>query len=794
MSPQPPAGKKVESSSSTASAGRKQKGSESEKVGTKAIAVDKAAKTAEPQKAVDVMALEEMQSLKRSPECDSELYASNCALLRDILDQILQAKLSIKKGVDASVKSKVQSEINELRVRFGLAFINLKKLNRLDKLRTKRIRENTSGVMQRVDQFHLQLQNLRYEVMHLEKEVTKCLQFRSADQDINMISEEEFLQKAPEEIKQKVDGGDPDGEEKNDSREHRLRLARLEFERMQRRQMHETVQKLNGEKRAYHQTIGDKKSGLAGLKPQLAAILDQTRSVQDYLDMPLDEERDQLALSRHLPPPLFVLFSEMRAYGHACDKDLKVEILGELDEAKTYNSAQRNSDPKTVDEADEDEDGSSPGGRKKKHAGREEEEEDDEEKDGQGGTNEQGSEANESSNGAGKDGSKEKREETLKRLTRSHPLTVRVRLDLASNSASAVEMVFAYLTHLKIVTVKVSLTPEDKSGSPLVSADSLLAHLMCPDDDGCSSPNPTTFYLMRRQRMDTIPKAKAGVGSAYRWAQVLAGLQFPDEMPGESEADEAAAAFNKVDKAVCQARVETLVKAIKQRVLSRLALAKQVSVLESAKNSQMELDLPADVADLTNGSEAFVAMGSSPVRSKVRAWYGIDYESYERLDITKHLMGEGAVSKNDFFYRLQVNRDSATLIALISVSADYPTTPPVFCLNLHWNNSPSNTSWTVHNSEKVRALEREINTCYRDLVTSRKLGGLKAARYVISLQVRRLMVLFDVLLESWNQAQVQGDSGAKVDFPREKIFLQPVRGRTRAPPLRYDRQLQIFTQ
>ena len=52
-------------------------------------------------------------------------------------------------------------------------------------------------------------------------------------------------------------------------------------------------------------------------------------------------------------------------------------------------------------------------------------------------------------------------------------------------------------------------------------------------------------------------------------------------------------------------------------------------------NSQMELDLPADVADLTNGSEAFVAMGSSPVRSKVRAWYGIDYESYERLDITK---------------------------------------------------------------------------------------------------------------------------------------------------------------
>ena len=58
--------------------------------------------------------------------------------------------------------------------------------------RTKRIRENTAGVMQRVDKFHLQLQNLRYEVMHLEKEVTKCLQFRSADEDVQLVPVQEF--------------------------------------------------------------------------------------------------------------------------------------------------------------------------------------------------------------------------------------------------------------------------------------------------------------------------------------------------------------------------------------------------------------------------------------------------------------------------------------------------------------------------------------------------------------------------------------------------------------------------
>ena len=29
-----------------------------------------------------------------------------------------------------------------------------------------------------IDKFHLQLQNLLYEVMHLEKEITKCLEFK----------------------------------------------------------------------------------------------------------------------------------------------------------------------------------------------------------------------------------------------------------------------------------------------------------------------------------------------------------------------------------------------------------------------------------------------------------------------------------------------------------------------------------------------------------------------------------------------------------------------------------------
>lgn len=31
---------------------------------------------------------------------------------------------------------------------------------------------------QKIDAYHLQLQNLLYEVMHLQKEITKCLEFK----------------------------------------------------------------------------------------------------------------------------------------------------------------------------------------------------------------------------------------------------------------------------------------------------------------------------------------------------------------------------------------------------------------------------------------------------------------------------------------------------------------------------------------------------------------------------------------------------------------------------------------
>ena len=91
-----------------------------------------------------------------------------------------------------------------LRLEFSMHFLTLKKLNRLDKLRTKNCRETTGSSRQRVDSFHLQLQNLLYEVLHLEKEVSKCLHFKSGDENITLIPVDEFYVKAPIDISKPV--------------------------------------------------------------------------------------------------------------------------------------------------------------------------------------------------------------------------------------------------------------------------------------------------------------------------------------------------------------------------------------------------------------------------------------------------------------------------------------------------------------------------------------------------------------------------------------------------------------
>lgn len=50
--------------------------------------------------------------------------------------------------------------------------------NKVVNIRIKKSRDATNQSKQSVDSFNLQLQNVLYEVLHLKKEVTKCVHFK----------------------------------------------------------------------------------------------------------------------------------------------------------------------------------------------------------------------------------------------------------------------------------------------------------------------------------------------------------------------------------------------------------------------------------------------------------------------------------------------------------------------------------------------------------------------------------------------------------------------------------------
>ncbi|KAI2648599.1 hypothetical protein H4Q32_018743 [Labeo rohita] len=135
---------------------------------------------------------EEVELEGRDPQQDYMLYKDTCAALAKLMDEIQELKAGGEKV--GSV------EIEERRRQCSVHFITLKKLNRLAHMRLKKGRDQTHEAKQRVDVLHLQLQNLLYEVMHLQKEIGKCLEFKSQHEEIELVSEEEFFQEAPPEI------------------------------------------------------------------------------------------------------------------------------------------------------------------------------------------------------------------------------------------------------------------------------------------------------------------------------------------------------------------------------------------------------------------------------------------------------------------------------------------------------------------------------------------------------------------------------------------------------------------
>jgi hypothetical protein len=88
----------------------------------------------------------------------------------------LQLKIILKK---TAIKDKYKQ---------GLVLCTtIKKLNRISHIKVNKARIKTHEEKNKIDEYHLELQNLLYEISYLKKEINKCLEFRYFFAQTNFI-------------------------------------------------------------------------------------------------------------------------------------------------------------------------------------------------------------------------------------------------------------------------------------------------------------------------------------------------------------------------------------------------------------------------------------------------------------------------------------------------------------------------------------------------------------------------------------------------------------------------------
>ena len=654
---------------------------------------------------------EEKEAASRDSDVDKKLFHETCNSFRGFMDEIAALK---KKGTPEA-KAAISEKCSEA----CLLFVMLRKLNRLEKLRLKQSREELHRVKGQVDSQHLQLQNLLYEVRHLQKEVNKCLQFKSQDEDIDLVPIEEFLKDAPASVK------------KSENDAHQLQKARLEWELQQRKQLAELCKQIHEEKEKVAKDIEKQQLHLDNLSPMLRNILQATKPVEESLGAKVEETRHHHQLAYLLPQPLFFLYVQADAHQQASDPLLSVSITGDEDDARRLKQG--------VVEANDDEESDS--------------------------DQEQEVENNEKSRHHRKRSSKVDRlEERRKRLLAKHPLVVNLTVTLRDGSSLKLE--FFYLLNLGVVTVKCTIdVTKPITGvfaSHLMTPESILC-LLYPGDTGLESPNLANHYQLQNVGLGPFGDLTAQLGFPYIWAQRVAGLDFisykQQDKPGTSSCRQARIELS-------QASIPNTIVALRQRFKARLALYHQVQSLESGSVPP----IPA----LSNSIP-------TKIISRVSSLKQLSWSEYQLHKSTLWLIEQQQVGELDFVYRMIIERGPARIIALIAIKSNYPVSPPLFSLEIHWKGVH-----TAVDCNAVRDMEREVNVYFKELMV-----GPGWTQTLLAAQVTRLLYCFDVYLEASSETDEE-----KRIYPQDKVFIHGKKcGRTRALPYKYrDLGGGVFTQ
>ncbi|XP_078493311.1 THO complex subunit 5 homolog [Ciona intestinalis] len=538
-------------------------------------------------------------------------FSSICEDLRKIMSKVVDLK---SEGKDA------KNEIIELRMKGSFHFLSLKQLNRCSQIKCKQMKDQTLETKQRLDTYNLQLENLQYEISHLHKEITKCLEFRSRHDDITLVSVKDFYEQAPTSISKP-------GTTK--SNEHNRTLARLDHELVQRKTLAGELGQLKENKTNVLEEIGKKKQHLQILAPALQNLLKSSLPIQEVLDLPISKTQKQHKTSQLLPRPLFVLFLQAKAYQEACDPNMEVDIHGDTDAAMKLLE-DKTSGGRVIDAT---------GGV------------------GSGGESDSEGEDVEEQDTARRRNRKKEMSTDLPTtgVYSPHPLVVTIKL--FNNAGVDIELKFSFLPKLNFVCVQSTTSSSSKMTevlqSPILGTNNLLQCLGEGGDWGTTCPNPTPMS----PNMEMI----YGVGRPYMWVQRLCGV---DCMGGNLKGE---------DMHTSSTHMDGMMKQIRSRVASRVGHVQQVERFQR-QIVQRDVQISRTLPDKIHTTLSSWATVEHNVYSSLE---------YTRPVVELGLLG-GDVEAHSYYITKLRRGSSAELNVAIVVFVDHPVQPPLVCLCLEW--------------------------------------------------------------------------------------------------------------
>ncbi|ESN93283.1 hypothetical protein HELRODRAFT_186112 [Helobdella robusta] len=734
---------------------------------------------------------EENEVLERDVIEDGKIHKEVVMQLTSIMDKVNKIKCQPGDLTEAQ-----EDEIEALKIDGIMQFISLRKLNRLGHFRCKCVREITQDAKQNIDDHHLKLQNLIYEAMHLQREISKCLQFKSKDEDISLISVQEFLNSVdPEIAKNLIKEGDS----------HKLMLARLDWELKKRLELSTKLTDSEAKRKAIVNEIESKRRYLKALQPKLAAILESTKPVEQDLNLTFSETLTQQKLASSLPSPLYFLFVQAYSFSKACDKNMVVSIHGDVELAQSFHAS-----PALIEEDSDSEDEQAEK-KTKKHR---------------------------------RMTIDAKQLRKQQQVMSKHPLSVVV--EIKCQDMGMIKLTFTYYTVLNITAVRAdvdlcakfnssgdSKMEVDDANSPatfessshdLFSSLSFLQCLYDVDDDGIESPDPNNLFILNKYGISDLPSHIEGTERPYKWVQRLCGLHTlttsssssltprtasdddanDDVITPSTSSTNSCSSNIKNDHVSRTSYIEKMVILMRRRMKQRCHLFQQLYRLEKINNNTSEC---------ARTFNELLQPYKQKIICRLVEWKPLSYQEYVNLPQNQHIVSLDLASNKDFYFMGLLEREATnknlpssgstnqkvTLKFCILIGSDYPVTPPLFSFLIQWKDMKRMAT----NDEAVREMECVVNT------------QMTTASDVLISQIVGMCSCFDVYLETGGV--VERCAGANVgedgqeDGPdksasdtlldenytclvdSQKTFLRIAKGPTRSKPFKFNNQLGFYT-